>query len=144
MLHRNITEAIIRTFYRLYDDLGYGFLESVYESGMAIALRKDGLRVDRQRSIPVIYEGVVLGEFRADLIVESAVVCEVKAARAVDGAHEAQLLNYLRACDLEVGLLLNFGSAPTFQRMLFTNDRKNGIPRSPRQGRLQSSSSPPP
>ena len=125
MLHGNITEAIIRVFYRVYDDLGYGFLESVYESGMAVVLRKQGLHVDRQRTTPVIYEGVVLGEFRADLIVAGAVVCEIKAARAIDGSHEAQLLNYLRACDLEVGLLLNFGAKPTFQRMLYTNDRKS-------------------
>ena len=122
--HGTITERIIGQFYNVYDALGHGFLESTYEEAMVIALRADGLRVDRQVPITVYFRGRAIGTYEADLIVESCVVVELIASRAIDSAHEAQLINLLRATGLEVGLLMNFGRRPAFKRLVFANDRK--------------------
>jgi GxxExxY protein len=105
-------------------ELGYGFLESVYEESMAIALREAGLRVQRQVPVPVLFRGQQVGDFRADLLVEQKVIVELKAARTLERSHEAQLLHYLRATEIEIGLLLNLGEKPQFRRLLFDNDRK--------------------
>lgn len=127
MLHRDLTDSILRTFYDVYSELGHGFLESVYEAAVARALQDAGLAMERQVSVPVYFRGAIIGSFRADIVVERAVVIELKAARRIEMIHQAQLLNYLRSTPLEVGLILNFGERPTFQRLVFTNDRKGFV-----------------
>ena len=122
--HRELTDKIIGVFYDVYNELGHGFLESVYEAAMAIALAETGLDVERQHPIPVWFRGQQVGDFRADVLVQKAVILELKAGRALEPSHEAQLLNYLRATPIEVGLLLNFGPQPQFKRLAFPNDRK--------------------
>jgi GxxExxY protein len=108
----------------VYPQLGYGFLEKVYENAMTLALREFGLTVKQQAGIHVYYHGEVIGEYSADLLVEDAVIVEVKGAAQLNEEHEAQLLNYLRATPYEVGLLLNFGPKPEFRRKVFDNARK--------------------
>lgn len=124
-LHKEITDKVLHAFFkRVYGTLGYGFLEKVYENAMAIALRKAGLKVEQQAKIDVYFEGEIVGEYFADLLVENAVIVELKAARDISEENEAQLLNYLRATPYEVGLLLNFGSKADFRRKAFDNERK--------------------
>jgi len=122
--HKELTDKIIGVFYEVYNELGHGFLESVYERAIAIALSQAGMQVERQLPLEVTFRGHVVGDFRADLIVERSVILELKAAAGIDPSHEAQLLNYLRATEIEVGLVLNFGSKPQFKRMVFENSRK--------------------
>src|SRR6266850_6883342 len=129
--HHELTGTVIRTFYRVYNELGVGFLESVYEQALSIALHEAGVPSERQVEMAVRYHGRVVGEFRADMIVAGLVILEVKAVRTLDPAHVAQLLNYLRVTDLEVGLLLNFGHRPQFRRLLFDNHRKEVVELSP-------------
>jgi GxxExxY protein len=121
---RDLTEKIIGVFYEVYNELGHGFLESVYESAMALALSQAGLNVERQSPLQVRFRGAVVGDFRADMLVERAILLELKAGRDLDPSHEAQLLNYLRASEIEIGLLLNFGPKPQFKRLVFENSRK--------------------
>lgn len=123
-LHSDLTEAIIGVFYEVYNELGHGFLESVYEEAMYRALLARELNVNRQVAVPVWFRGERIGEFYADLLVGHAVIVELKAARALDSSHEAQLLNYLRATEIEVGLLLIFGPKPVVRRLVFSNERK--------------------
>ncbi len=123
--HAALTERIIGVFYSVYNELGHGFLESVYEEAMVIALREAGLSVSRQAPIEVRFRAWVVGEFRADLLVDGAVLLELKAIRALEPGHEAQVLNYLRATAVEVGLLLNFGPKAQIKRLAFDNARKN-------------------
>jgi GxxExxY protein len=104
--------------------LGHGYLESVYERSMAIALSEAGIPVVEQAPITVYFRGKTVGNFCADLPVNSQVIVELKAARARETAFEAQLLNYLRATDIEVGLLMNFGPKPEFKRLIYDNERK--------------------
>lgn len=122
--HSSLTEKIIGAFYDVYNELGYGFLESVYEEALSIALQEAGLRLQRQVPITVWFHGQHVDDFRADLLVEGAVLLELKSGRTIDKAREAQLLHYLRATEIEVGLLLNFGEKPDFRRLLFDNERK--------------------
>ena len=122
--HKQLTGEIIRVFYEVYDELGHGFLESVYQKCLGISLEETGLRVLSEVAIPVWFPGRQLGNFAADMLVENIVLLELKAVRALDGSHQAQLLNYLRATEIEVGLLLNFGVKPEFKRLLFDNPRK--------------------
>ena len=122
--HKQITDKIIRGFYDVYNELGHGFLESVYERSLEIALNSSGLKVCRQIQIPVWFRGKPVGDFTADMLIEDSVLLELKAARALDSSHQAQLLNYLRATEIEVGLLLNFGLKPEFKRLIFDNPRK--------------------
>ena len=119
-----LTERIIGLFYDVYNELGHGFLESVYEQAPAIALAQVGSAVERQVPVLVWFRGRQVGDFRADMVVERKVLLELKAARTIDEAHEKQLLNYLRATDIEVGLLLNFGIKPQFRRLVYENERK--------------------
>lgn len=123
--HGEITQVIIRVFYEVYNELGYGFLESVYEKSLQIALNAAGLKALTQIGIPVSFRGQRVGDFTADMLVNECVLLELKAAKALDRSHEAQLLNYLRATQIEVGLLLNFGLKPEFKRMIFDNPRKS-------------------
>jgi len=119
-----LTREVIGAFFEVYNDLGTGFLESVYEKAMIVSLARRGLQAMRQVPLAVDYYGVRVGEFRIDLVVEDRLAAELKAARCLDGAHDAQLLNYLRASHFETGLLLNFGPSPQFRRRVFANDRK--------------------
>ena len=122
--HKELTSQIIKAFYDVYNTLGYGFLERVYENALVIELRKQGLKVVPQAKIEVQYDGHVVGEYFADLLVEGKVIVEIKAARALSDKHEAQLLNYLKATRYEVGLLLNFGPKPQIKRKIYDNDQK--------------------
>lgn len=122
--HRDLTQRIIGVFYEVYNELGHGFLESVYEAAFEVALTAKGLTVLRQIEVPVWFRGKKIGDFTADMLVEKCVLLELKAGRALDQAHEAQLLNYLRATEIEVGMLFSFGLKPEFKRLAFDNARK--------------------
>ena len=122
--HKELTEKIINIFYKVYNKLGYGFLEKVYENAMVIELAKDATLVTQQSPIKVLYEGEIIGEYFADLLVAEKVIVEIKAVKNLIPEHEAQLLNYLKATDIEVGLLINFGPKPQIKRKAFDNQRK--------------------
>ena len=124
MKHEALSQQIIGAFYTVYNSLGYGFLEKVYENALAIELRRLGLRVECERPITVFYRGCIVGEYFADIVVEGAIILELKAVRMLAKEHEAQLINYLNATDYEVGLLLNFGPKAEIRRKVFDNDRK--------------------
>jgi GxxExxY protein len=125
--HADVTDLIIKAFYRVYGELGYGFLEKVYRNSMAIELRKLGLDVVTEACIAVYYDSQVVGEYFADLVVADAVIVELKAVRKLLEEHEAQLLNYLKATSYEVGLLLNFGPKPEIKCKAFDNSRKGSM-----------------
>lgn len=122
--HGLVTDKILRVFYDVYNELGHGFLESVYHRSLVVALESVELNVSSRVAIPVWFRGYQVGHFQADILVENCVVLELKAVRALDSSHRAQLLNYLRATDIEVGLLLNFGERPEFKRLIFENLKK--------------------
>lgn len=122
--HRVLTEQIIGVFYEAYNELGHGFIESVYEKSFEFALTSKGLSARRQIEIPVWFRGHKVGDISADMLIDGCVLLELKAGRGLDPAHEAQLLNYLRATEIEVGLLLNFGQNLQFKRLAFDNRRK--------------------
>ncbi len=124
MLHSDITEKIIEAFYKVYNTLGYGFLEKVYENSVIIKLKQLGFSVEKQKKIKVYFEGNVVGEYIADLVVNKKVIIEIKAVEKLCEEHKFQLINYLKATNMEVGLLLNFGKKPEFKRVIFTKDRK--------------------
>lgn len=124
LLHRDLTDSIIGVFYDVYNELGFGFLESVYEEAMVIALREKGLDVQQQVPVPVWFRGREIGVYAADLFVEQSVIIELKALRQISEAHIAQLMHYLRATKIEVGLVMNFGLRPEFKRRAFENARK--------------------
>ena len=121
LLHRDITNKIIKAFYNVYNSLGYGFLEKVYENAMMIELRKMDLQVQKQVPIKVYYEEQLVGQYYADIMVEKTIIVELKAAEGLCEEHEFQLINYLKATELEIGLLINFGKTPQFKRKIFTN-----------------------
>ena len=125
--HKDITELIIKAFYTVYNTLGYGFLEKVYQQALVIELRKLGLDVIPEAAIKVYYNGQVVGEYFADLLVAGVVLVEIKAVRTLAPEHEAQLLNYLKATPYEVGLLLNFGPKPQIKRKVYDNERKGDL-----------------
>ena len=122
--HSAVTDAVICCFYNVYNKLGYGFLEKVYENALAIEMEGRGISSVAQSPIRVHYEGQLVGEYFCDLIAENRVIIEIKAAKHIVPAHEAQLLNYLKATDKEVGLLLNFGPKPEVKRKAFSNTLK--------------------
>jgi len=122
--HSELTDKIIGVFYDVYNELGHGFLESTYREALLVAVEESGLSAVREVPVPVWFRGRKIGQYYADLIVEGVVLLELKAARTLESAHESQLLHYLRATDIEVGLLLNFGVRPQFRRLLFDNERK--------------------
>ncbi len=140
-LHSDITKSIIGTFYEVYNELGHGFIESVYENSLAIALRDKGYDVYQQIAIPVWFRGTKVGDFDADILVNKLVLLELKVARSIEDAHIAQLLNYLKATPIEVGLLLNFGPRPEFKRVAFANERKASTPIEPPSDLFLSASS---
>ncbi|MCK5775796.1 MAG: GxxExxY protein [Bacteroidales bacterium] len=124
MLHEEITDKIIKSFYKVYNTLGYGFLERVYQKALLIELQKIGLECKEEFPIDVFYDGQIIGNYRADIIVEDVVIIENKASETLVEENEFQLINYLKATDIEIGLLLNFGKKPQFKRKIYTNNRK--------------------
>jgi GxxExxY protein len=122
--HSQLTDKIIKVFFTVYNKLGYGFLEKVYENAMLIELRKAGLLAEPQVPIKVYYEQQEIGDYYADIIVNGLVILELKATQTIAAAHEAQLVNYLKATQIEVGLLLNFGLKPEMKRKVFLNEQK--------------------
>ena len=125
--HEDITELIIKAFYTVYNTLGYGFLEKVYENAMAFELGKLGLYVVPQAPVTVYYDDHSVGNYNVDLLVKDAVIVELKATRTLAPENEAQLLNYLKATVYEVGLLLNFGPKPQVKRKIYDNERKGNL-----------------
>ncbi len=123
-LHSELSGKILKAYYNVYNTLGFGFLEKVYENSMMIELRKVGLQCRQQQHIDVFYYEERVGDYFADIIVEDTIIIELKAAKTLSPEHEAQLVNYLRATDIEVGLLLNFGKKPQHKRRVLTDDYK--------------------
>ena len=122
--YKELTERIIEVFYRVYNKLGYGFLEKVYENAIMKEFKKENIPAVSQSAIKVVYEDEIIGEYFADILVDNKVIVEIKASKGLAVENEAQLLNYLKATDIEVGLLLNFGPKPDFKRKVFDNIRK--------------------
>lgn len=120
----SVTEQIIRVFYDVYNELGHGFLESVYEKAMKVALTQAGLQVQREVPTPVYFRGEVIADFRVDMLVNGSVIVELKAVSVFDQSHVSQTLNYLRATKFETALVLNFGPRPSIRRLAFSNERK--------------------
>jgi len=123
--HHELTEKLIGIFYGIYNELGHGFLESIYEQAFSVALVERGIFFQRQMAVPVWFRGQKIGDFRADLVVDEKVIVELKSGRGIEPAWEKQLLNYLRATQIEVGMLFNFGPSAQFKRYVFENERKN-------------------
>jgi GxxExxY protein len=126
-----LTAIIINAFYTVYNSLGHGFLEKVYENALLYELKKRGLRVEQQMRIQVFYAGQVVGEYFADLVVESSVILELKAAETISEAHKAQLFNYLKSTQCEVGFVFNFGPEPKFERRYYSNANKKNLQKNP-------------
>ena len=124
MKYQELTEQVIGSIYKVYNTLGYGFLEKVYENAMIIELSKQGLEVKNQVPIKVMYDSYVVGEYIADLLVEDKVILELKAMKRLTQNEESQLLNYLTATNKEVGLLLNFAEHAEIKRKIYDNERK--------------------
>jgi GxxExxY protein len=129
--HADLTEKLIGIFFSVYNELGHGFLESVYEQAFSVALAENDIFFQRQIAVPVWFHEQQIGEFRADLLVDRRVLIELKTGREIDPGWEKQLLNYLRATQIEVGLLFNFGPSAQFRRYVFENEKKN--PRNQRE-----------
>jgi len=124
-LHQETTEKIIKAFYNVYNTLGFGFLEKVYENAMMIELELLHLNCEKQKQLDVYYKNKKVGEYFADIIVNQKVIIELKAAESIIPEHQAQLLNYLKSTQIEVGLLLNFGKTPQIKREIFQNQFKS-------------------
>ena len=124
LLHKDLTDKILRAFYEVYNQLQHGFREKIYQKSLLYELRQLDLDVEEEQPISVYYKGLLMGEYRADLVVGGKIILELKAQNTIKDAHEAQLLNYLRAMPIEVGLVLNFGIKPEFTRKVFANARK--------------------
>jgi len=124
-LYRALTDNIIKAFYNVYNELGFGFLENVYQNALYYELIKNQFKVEAQKIIKVYYKNQIVGNYKADLIVDDVIILELKAVEYLIEEHELQLINYLKATNIEIGLLLNFGKKPEIKRKIFTNDRKN-------------------
>lgn len=105
-------------------NIGHGFLEAIYENSLAILLREEGLKVEQQKDLVVKFKNIIVGKYKTDLIVNDKIILELKAAKKIAPEHEAQLLNYLKATNMELGLLLNFGIKPEFKRFIFSNNQQ--------------------
>ena len=127
MKHATLTEQIIRVFYQVYNELGYGFLERVYQNALFLAFRQAGFEVEVQKKIKVWFRGHEVGEYYADFIINNTVILELKATDVLLEEHEAQLLNYLRGTEMEVGLLFNFGKKPEIRRKVYDNHFKPNL-----------------
>jgi len=124
MINQEKTSLILKCFYKVYNTLGFGFLEKVYENALFHELKANGLNCQKQVPIAVYYQGIEVGNYFADIIVEGSIIIELKAAECLIEKHDHQLINYLKATNIEVGLLLNFGTDPQFRRKVFSNERK--------------------
>ena len=122
--HKELTSRVIKAFYAVYNTLGYGFLEKVYENALTIELNNVDIAVKQQYPIQVHYDGKTVGEYVADMLVQDTLIVEIKAVKNLGPEHDAQLLNYLKATPIEVGLLFNFGPKAEFKRKVFHNARK--------------------
>jgi GxxExxY protein len=127
LVHGELTREIIGAFFDVYNALGYGFVESVYQRALPLALVARGVRSEREVPLSVRFHGAVVGDFRADLVVEHKVIVESKVADKILPVHEMQLLNYLKATGITVGLILNFGPRPTFRRLLLTFPQEGSV-----------------
>lgn len=125
--HSDLTEKILGAFYQVHKELGYGFSEKVYENALVLLLREKGLKVEQQKSITVYFHEKIVGEYIADVLVNDLVLLELKSAKNIVDEHIAQLLNYLKATEIEVGLLLNFGPKAEFKRKVYDNERKGTL-----------------
>ena len=123
--YKELTDKIIQAFYCVYNELGFGFLENVYQNALYFELQNKGFKVEPQKAIDVYYQTQLVGKYKADLIVDDLIILELKAVDYLVEEHELQLINYLKATDKEVGLLLNFGMKPEIRRKAFDNSRKN-------------------
>ncbi len=124
-LYSELSDNIINCYYKVYNTLGFGFLEKIYQKSLEIELRKSGLIVESQYPIKVYYDNSIVGEYYADIFVESKIIVEIKAIEILVKESELQLINYLKSTNVEVGLLLNFGKKPEVKRKVYTNDKKN-------------------
>ncbi|MNR17495.1 hypothetical protein D3C85_1341590 [compost metagenome] len=126
-MHKEISKPILKIFYDVYNELGYGFLEKVYQNAMYFELKAQGYKVEAQKQIKVYFRNQLVGEFYADLLIEDTIIVELKACEHLISSHIAQLINYLKSTQIEVGLLLNFGETPDFKRLVYTNNRKSNL-----------------
>lgn len=126
--YKELTDSIIQAFYCVYNELGFGFLENVYQNALYFELQNRGFNIEAQKNINVYYQTQLVGKYKADLIVNDTIILELKAVDYLVEEHELQLINYLKATDKEIGLLLNLGTKPEIRRKIFTNDRKNKTP----------------
>lgn len=124
LLHKSITDSILKVYYEVYNELGAGFLEKVYQNAMYFELISRGYKVEAQKQIKVYFKKQLVGDYIADLLIDGKVIVELKACEVLMNVHVAQTMNYLKATEIEVGLLLNFGEEPEFKRFIYTNDRK--------------------
>ena len=122
--HQELTKSIIGIYYNVYNELGFGFLEKVYHKALLIELKNNGYKIDSEKKVNVYYKNEIVGEYIPDIIINDSVIVELKCVEYLSDVHENQLLNYLKATDCEVGLILNFGKDPQFIRKIFTNDLK--------------------
>lgn len=122
--HKLITQKILKAYYNVYNSLGFGFLEKVYERALLVELQEVGLNSEPQKQINVYYKNKLVGNYFADIVVEEKVIIELKANEFLSSCHSSQLYNYLKSTEIEVGLILNFGEKPEFKRIVFTNERK--------------------
>ena len=140
ILHKSITDIILKVYYEVYNELGYGFLEKVYQNAMYFELQSLGYKVEAQKQIKVYFKKQLVGEYYSDLLVEDKVIVELKATELLMNVHVAQIMNYLKGTPIEVGLLLNFGEKPEFKRFIYTNDRKSNI-KNPKEVHITSGTS---
>lgn len=124
LISKELVDIILKHFYRIYNDLGYGFLERVYQNALYFALLDEGLKCEAEKPIKVYFDGRVVGDYRADILVEDCVILELKAVDVFNPAFDNQLINYLKATDIEVGYVLNFGKKPKYSRKVYSNSRK--------------------
>ena len=122
--HQELTKSIIGIYYNVYNELGFGFLEKVYHKSLLIELKRNGYKIDSEKKVNVYYKNEIVGEYIPDIIINDSVIVELKCVEYLTDIHENQLLNYLKATDCEVGLILIFGKDPQFIRKIFTNDLK--------------------
>ncbi len=127
LLNQSITNTILKVYYEVYNELGHGFLEKVYQNAMYLEVKARGLKVESQKEIKVYFKQQLVGEYYSDLILENKVIIELKATEVLMNAHVAQTINYLKATPIEIGMLLNFGSEPEFKRLIYTNNKKSNL-----------------
>ena len=125
--HSDLSDKIIKVFYEIHNELGYGFSERVYQKALGIALRQIGLKVEEQLPIKIYFRGQEIGEYFADMVVNDVILIELNAVGQIVEEHEAQLLNYLKSTKIEVGYVMNFGKSAVFKRKVLDNERKGSL-----------------